>query len=141
MNRAIDYRTDLYSMGITLYEALTGRLPFEAADPLELVHAHLARKPKSPLYYRPEAPEMLSRIILKLMAKNAEDRYNGAYGLEQDLIKCRDLYRENGDIEIFQLGKMMFPPSFACRRNSMAARRRWPSCWPLLSASIAVPRN
>lgn len=91
MNRAIDYRTDFYSLGVTFYELLTGQLPFASDDVLELVHSHIARQP-APLYTLMSADKAnlhiikgLSDIIMKLMAKNAEDRYQSAYGIEADL--------------------------------------------------------
>ncbi len=85
MNRAIDYRSDFYSLGVTFYEMLTGRLPFESADPLELIHGHIARTPRPPRELRPEIPAPLSDMVMKLLAKAAEDRYQSAARLEADL--------------------------------------------------------
>ena len=87
MNRSMDTRSDLYSLGVTLYQMLTGVLPFAAADPLEWVHCHIARQPVAPAD-RARVPEPLSAIIMKLLAKNAEDRYQTAAGLEADLRRC-----------------------------------------------------
>ncbi|GAK49842.1 ATP-binding region ATPase domain protein [Candidatus Moduliflexus flocculans] len=88
MNRVVDERTDLYSLGVTLYEMFTAHLPFESDDPMELVHAHLAKTPTSPNQINPEIPDALGRILLKLLAKNAEDRYQSAFGLKWDLEQC-----------------------------------------------------
>ena len=85
MNRAIDYRTDLYSLGATLYELLTGNPPFMTTDPLELLYCHIARLPQPPHLIRVDTPPVLSRILLRLLAKNAEDRYQSAVGLIADL--------------------------------------------------------
>ncbi|XCN74616.1 MAG: AAA family ATPase [Candidatus Electrothrix aestuarii] len=88
INRKIDYRTDLYSMGIIFYELLSGYLPFQTSDPLELVHAHIAKVP-TPLYeMAPHVPRILSDIIMKLLRKNADDRYQSAFGVKADLEKC-----------------------------------------------------
>ncbi len=85
MNRSVDYRTDFYSLGVTLYELLTGTLPFQSSDLLEMVHAHIARQPVSPHEVKPSIPRPLSAVILKLLAKNVEDRYQSSYGIKADL--------------------------------------------------------
>ena len=105
MNRGIDYRSDFYSFGITLYELLTKKLPFVANDPMELVHCHLAKSPIPVHELDAEIPLVLSAIISKLMAKNAEDRYQTALGLKHDLERCLDQLQRTGTIEIFPLGE------------------------------------
>ncbi|MDC0744947.1 AAA family ATPase [Polyangium mundeleinium] len=105
MNRSVDYRTDMYSLGVVFYEMLVGRRPFEAEDPLELIHAHLAASPPSPSEARPEVPEALSAIVLKLLRKGAEDRYSSAEGLQADLSECQRQWQTTGQIEPFVLGQ------------------------------------
>ncbi|MDJ1182974.1 trifunctional serine/threonine-protein kinase/ATP-binding protein/sensor histidine kinase [Roseofilum casamattae] len=109
MNRGIDYRSDFYSLGVTFYELLARRLPFRQTDPLELIHAHIAQPPQ-PLNAPGETteqfcPETISDIVLKLMAKNAEDRYQNALGLKYDLEQCRSQYQKTGNITPFKLGE------------------------------------
>src|SRR5712692_8425580 len=103
MNRSTDSRSDLYSLGVTLYQMLTGALPFAAADPLEWVHCHIARQPTPPSE-RAAIPEPLSAITMKLLAKNAEERYQTASGLEADLRRCLAEWQSNGRIDPFPLG-------------------------------------
>jgi predicted ATPase/class 3 adenylate cyclase/tRNA A-37 threonylcarbamoyl transferase component Bud32 len=105
MNRAMDYRTDFYSLGVTFYEILTGQLPFLTEDPLEMVHCHIARQPVPAHEIAPHIPEQISRIILKLMAKNAEDRYQSAYGLKVDLEECHKQWTTTQQIDLFDLGQ------------------------------------
>ena len=102
MNRSMDTRSDLYSLGVTLYQMLTGVLPFAAADPLEWIHCHIARQPVPPADRR-AVPEPLSAIIMKLLAKNAEERYQTAAGLEADLRRCLSEWESHGHIDKFPL--------------------------------------
>lgn len=103
MNRGIDYRTDFYSLGVTFFELLTAEVPFTTDDPMELVHCHIAQAVQFPK--TTEIPEMLQAIVLKLMAKNAENRYQSALGLKQDLERCLQQLEATGEITPFELGK------------------------------------
>ncbi|MBD2181171.1 AAA family ATPase [Planktothrix sp. FACHB-1375] len=104
MNRALDYRTDFYSLGVTFYELLTGKLPFETDNALELVHCHIAKQPLPPHHINSEIPPILSKIVMKLMAKTAEDRYRSAWGLKVDLENCLNQWRSSQKISDFVLG-------------------------------------
>ncbi|WP_341528786.1 AAA family ATPase [Nostoc sp. UHCC 0302] len=105
MNRSLDYRTDFYSLGATFYEMLTGSLPFNVTDPMELVHCHIAKQPVSVDYLMPEIPEVISAIVMKLLSKTAEDRYQSAFGLKADLEKCLNQLEENTQVSSFQIGQ------------------------------------
>jgi PAS domain S-box-containing protein len=104
MNRGIDYRSDFYSLGITFYYLLTGQLPFTSQDPMELVHYHLAKTPTPPIELVPTIPLMVNALILKLMAKTPEERYQSAVGLKADLAQCYDQWQATGEIVPFVLG-------------------------------------
>ncbi|MCP4146242.1 MAG: response regulator [bacterium] len=97
MNRKVDQRTDLYSLGVTFYEMLTNQLPFDYGDPMELVYAHIARQPQPPHHINNHIPGMLSKIILKLLAKNQEDRYQSAEGLYHDIKKIKIAHEPGTD--------------------------------------------
>ena len=103
MNRSLDYRTDFYSLGVTFYELLSGQLPFTTEDALELVHSHLAKEQILPSEIDSSIPWVISEIVLKLMAKNAEDRYQSAWGLKADLENCQQQLELVENIEVFPL--------------------------------------
>jgi PAS domain S-box-containing protein len=105
MNRPLDYRTDFYSLGATFFELLTGTPPFDSTDSLELVHAHIARRPPRVDAINPAVPKVIGDIVAKLLEKNAEDRYQSAEGLGSDLDRCRTKLAQSDRIEHFRLGQ------------------------------------
>jgi serine/threonine protein kinase len=109
MNRSVDARSDLYSLGVTFYQMLTASLPFIAADPMEWVHCHIARKPVPPNERLASIPAPVSAIIMKLLAKTAEERYQTAGGLERDLRRCLTEWEAHAGIENFALGREDMP--------------------------------
>ncbi|MBF0102232.1 MAG: AAA family ATPase [Desulfobacterales bacterium] len=112
MNRGLDYRTDFYSLGVTLYEMFTGVRPFETADPLEMIFSHITQNPLPPKDIHKGIPEVVSTIILKLLSKTAENRYQSAEGIEADLRLCLDELDQKGSISLFQIGQHDFSEKF-----------------------------
>lgn len=104
MNRGVDYRADFYALGVTLFELLTRQRPFESQDAMALVHYHLAVEPPNICDLAPGVPDSLVAIVRKLMAKNAEDRYQSALGLKHDLETCLYQLKEKGKVEPFEVG-------------------------------------
>jgi hypothetical protein len=127
MNRSIDSRSDLYALGVTFYQMLTGVLPFAAAEPMEWVHCHLARRPVPPAERLKETPGAVSAIVMKLLAKRAEDRYQTAAGLEIDLRSCQTDWAAQRPIENFPLGehdtpdRLLIPEKLYGRQHEVTA--------------------
>jgi hypothetical protein len=141
MNRSVDARSDLYSLGITFYELLAGELPFHAADPMEWIHCHIARQPSPPSARAAGLPAIIDTIVLKLLAKDPEDRYQTAAGLEIDLRRCLTEWDAHRRVSQFALTDFT-----TCRRSwsslndSTDARKRSP-LWPArsIASSTAAP--
>ncbi|HEY5960713.1 MAG TPA: AAA family ATPase, partial [Polyangiaceae bacterium] len=112
MNRELDYRSDYYSFGITLFEMLTGDVPFRATDPMGWIHAHLSRRAPNVRRVRSDVPEMVATIVAKLLAKDPDERYQSARGLVSDLQECRRQWEATGKVEAFPLGAHDFSERF-----------------------------
>ncbi len=123
MNRSIDSRSDLYALGVTFYQMLTGTLPFTAADPMEWVHCHLAKRPVPPAERLKEIPGAISAIVMKLLAKTAEDRYQTAAGLESDLRRCQTEWEAQRRIDDFPLGERDTPDRLLIPEKLYGRRR------------------
>ena len=135
MNRSIDSRSDLYSLGVTFYEVLAGALPFKASDPMEWIHCHVARQPPPLSELASEVPGPISAIVLKLLAKNAEERYQTAAGLGADLTRCLMEWESFGQIETFALGEDDVPDRLLIPEKLYG---REPACQALLGAFARV---
>ena len=120
MNRSVDYRTDLYSLGATFYEMLVGRPPFEAQDTGELIHSHIARQPLAPCEADPRIPKQVSDIVERLLAKNAEDRYQSAWGVRADLEECLRRLRAGEPMDGQVLGQQDAPHRFQVSQHLYA---------------------
>ncbi len=112
MNRGIDYRSDYYSLGVTLYQLFTGKLPFQSQDTLELIYSHIAKVPLTPIEIDATIPKVISDIIMKLLEKTAEKRYQSGYGLISDLNNCLLQLQKTGIVKEFPLGKNDFSGRF-----------------------------
>ena len=109
MNRPLDYRSDFYSLGATLYELFSGRAPFQSREAMEIIHAHIARQPVFPDKMAPQVPKTLSGMVMKLMAKRAEARYQRHSGLLADLLACVEQLENQGSLSDFPLGRHDVP--------------------------------
>ncbi|QSQ19960.1 AAA family ATPase [Pyxidicoccus parkwayensis] len=129
MNRLVDHRADLYALGATFYEMLTGVPPFVSADPVELVHAHLARPPVPPAQLNPSVPRLLSDLVLKLLAKTPEERYQSAEALGRDLREALRRWKDSGAISPFALAwhdlarELVIPDTLYGRERELAELR------------------
>jgi predicted ATPase/signal transduction histidine kinase len=123
MNRALDYRTDFYTLGVGFYQLLTGQLPFTAKDPLGMVYAHMAITQTPACEIREELPEQLSLIIDKLLSKNAEDRYQSALGLKHDLQTCLNSLKQSGMIRRFNLAEQDLSDRFTIAQTLYGRQR------------------
>jgi diguanylate cyclase (GGDEF)-like protein len=112
MDRSVDYRSDYYAFGVSLYEMITGRLPFVTKDPLRLIHCHIAKSPLPPHDLNMDIPKSVSNIVMKLIAKNPEDRYQNINGIKADLEKCLNQLQNSGSISDFTIGQQDIPRQF-----------------------------
>ena len=142
MNRSVDSRSDLYALGVTLYEMLTGSLPFTAADPMEWVHCHIAREAVPPHERCADVPPAVSAIVMKLLAKTPEERYQTAGGVEHDLRRCLASWEARGRIDAFRARRAGHAgPAGHSRKGSTVARTRSRPCSPPSSAWSAAARR
>ncbi len=138
MNCRIDWRTDLYSLGVCLFELFTGKLPFPESDQMALVYAHIARGVPHASETSPLLPPVIGEIIAKLMAKSPDDRYQNALGLKKDLLHCLELYRSTGEIPNFPLGRFDVSDKFRIPHKLYGREQEIEK---LLSAFNAVSRG
>ena len=137
MNRSIDWRSDLYSLGVTFYQMLTGKLPFIASDPVEWVHCHIARQPLAPSERLASVPDMVSQIVMKLLGKTPEERYQTAAGVERDLRHCLTDWEHQHRIDDFPLGRYDMPDRLLIPEKLYGREQEIKPCSP---ASIALLR-
>ena len=112
MNRIVDYRSDIYSLGVSCYEILAGTVPFPSTDPMEVIHSHIARMPAPPDSINPAVPQVVSRIVMKLLAKSPEERYQNCFVLQSDLDECRRRFAQGHGIDEFEIAENDIALSF-----------------------------
>ena len=137
MNRDLDYRSDYYSLGVLLFELLTGQLPFQADNLLEWVHSHISRLPPAPREIAPQVPEAVSAILLKLLAKCPEDRYQSIDGLMHDLQRCTEQLARGHGIETFDLGEKDVVQRFLVPQRLYGREREVQELLDLFEAAVA----
>ena len=120
MNRPLDYRSDFYSLGALFYKMLTGHTPFETKDAMELVHCHIAKQPPELNTFHKDFPPPLNEILFKLMAKNAEDRYQSCHGLKADLMFCQEQLTAPNKILKYKIGQNDIPQRFSISQKMYA---------------------
>lgn len=137
MNRDLDYRSDYYSLGVLLFELLTGKRPFQADNLLEWVHSHISRLPPAPHEISHKVPKAISAIVLKLLAKSPEARYQSAAGLMHDLANCADALAEGQEIEPFVLGEKDVVQKFLVPQSLYGRERELQKLLELFEAAVA----
>ena len=137
MNRDLDYRSDYYSLGCILYELLPGAKPFEADNLLEWVYSHISKLPPTPHAVAPRVPEAVSNIVLKLLAKSPEERYQSAEGLKHDLLHCADLLATGQVIEPFALGRKDVVHKFLMPQNLYGRDAELQEIFRLFESAVA----
>ncbi|MFW1678167.1 diguanylate cyclase [Pontibacter sp. JAM-7] len=137
MNRDLDYRSDYYSLGVLLFELLTGRQPFQAGSLLEWVHSHISRLPPAPHELVPEVPEAVSAIVLRLLAKSPEARYQSAAGLRHDLTYCADQLAQGREIDHFVLGEQDRVQKFLIPQTLYGRDRELEQLFGLFESAVA----
>ncbi|MAY42859.1 MULTISPECIES: diguanylate cyclase [unclassified Neptuniibacter] len=137
INRDLDYRSDYYSFGVLLYELFTGQLPFQADNVLEWVHSHISRLPVAPHEVSPSVPLVISDIVLKLLSKEPEARYQSAEGIIQDLEQCAVFLAADRDIQPFQLGEKDVIQKFLIPQNLYGRKRELAQLVELFEGAVA----
>ena len=131
INRAVDFRSDIYTLGISMYEVITGQLPFTTTDVAELVHSHIAHIPPRPEKISDSVPSVLSDIIMRCLAKDPSERYQSAAGLHHDLATCLQDFENSGGFKSFSIGtkdssnQILFPQKLYGRGDAFSTLQEY----------------